>query len=83
MLQCWCPGLIETSLEAKEEMSNQPVEVGVDTEPEAKSGSYPIEEGEVGPIEEAPPHLQVLVELSMRARLTLEIVEMQLGGNSA
>lgn len=45
--------IIETSPDAGEEMSDQPIEVGKNVKSEAKSSSYLVEEGEVDPIEEA------------------------------
>lgn len=46
-------GITKTYLEARVEVSDQPIEVGADAKPKAKSSSHLIKEGEVGPDEEA------------------------------
>lgn len=56
--------IIETSLDAGVEMSDQPIEVGTNAEPEVKPGSHPIGEGEVGLDDEMPLPLSGSSKLS-------------------
>lgn len=72
--------IIETNPKAKVEGSGQPIEIGVDTKPEVKFGSHPIEEGEVNLDKKVPLPLQGSAELTLEVELILEIEEMQLGG---
>lgn len=64
--------ITETSPMARVVMSDPPIEVGVDAQQEAKSGSHPIKEGKISLDEKAPLSLQGLAELSLKGEPTLE-----------
>lgn len=57
--------ITETSPKARVNMSDQPIEAVVDAQSEVESGSYLVEEGNVGPKEEAPLPLQGSTKLSL------------------
>lgn len=65
--------ITKTRLEVGVEVSNQPIEVGMDAKSEVKIGSHLVKEGEVDPDEEAPLYLYISIELSLEIDLTPEI----------
>lgn len=75
-------GITKTSLEAKVEMSDQPIEARWDAQPKVEFGGHTIEEGKVGPEEEAPLPLQGSIELSLEVESTSKGGVMQLGDDN-
>lgn len=63
-------GITKTSLEARVEINNQPIEAGANSKPKSKFGSHPIKEGEASPDKEALQPLQGYMELSPVVELT-------------